>query len=180
MLEWRRLTLVENDEFPAQSRKDIIVYRNAVDPDAADCAEQFEALFTENGWHLEWRGRISDTGHFHSRAHEIIAIVKGSTILALGGGKGKRVVLDVGDAVLILLGFCIGRRVHGQVASRLSAPFPRVSNGICDGSRRPTSRMAGQHWLTDPLVIRSSESAVLLTSGSKGRPSDQRFIESAL
>jgi len=101
MLEWRRLTLVENDEFPAQSGKEIIVYRNAVDPDAADCAEQFEALLTENGWHLEWRGRISDTGHFHSRAHEIIAIVKGSTILALGGGEGKRVILDVGDAILI-------------------------------------------------------------------------------
>jgi uncharacterized protein YjlB len=101
MLEWRRLTLVENDDFPTRSRKDIIVYRNAVDPDAADCAEQFEALFTENGWRLEWRGRISDAGHFHSRAHEIIAIVKGSTILAFGGGKGKRFFLDAGDAVLV-------------------------------------------------------------------------------
>jgi uncharacterized protein YjlB len=40
-------------------------------------------------------------GHFHSLAHEIIAIVKGATILAFGGGKGKRVVLDAGDAVLI-------------------------------------------------------------------------------
>jgi uncharacterized protein YjlB len=112
MLEWRRLTLVENDEFPAQSRKDIIIYRNAVDPDAADCAEQFEALFTENGWHLEWRGRISDTGHFHSRAHEIIAIVKGATILAFGGGKGKRVVLDAGDAVLVPPGL-----LHRQVGA---------------------------------------------------------------
>lgn len=101
MLKWRRLTLVENDDFPPQSRKDIIVYRNAVDPDDADCAAKFEALFAENGWHLEWRGRISDTGHFHSRAHEVIAIVKESAILAFGGGKGKRVVLDVGDAVLV-------------------------------------------------------------------------------
>src|ERR1700754_4224032 len=100
MLEWRRLTLVENDDFPTRSRKDIIVYRNAADPDAADCAEQFEALFTENGWHLEWRGRISDTAHFHSHAHEVIAIVKGSTVLAFGGPKGKRIALDAGDAVM--------------------------------------------------------------------------------
>ncbi len=82
----------------------LIVYAGAIDPEAGDSAVAFEEMFHANGWGHGWRNGIFPFHHYHSSAHEVLGIARGSADVRFGGEDGETLSVKAGDAVLIPAG----------------------------------------------------------------------------
>lgn len=80
----------------------VLVYRGVLDRDAGSAA--YERLFAEHGWMGSWRDGIFDFHHFHSTAHEVLGIARGTADVMLGGPHGRRFVLAAGDVIVLPAG----------------------------------------------------------------------------
>ena len=82
----------------------MIIYKGAfVDVDG-DRAGTIEAVFHANGWAHSWRNGIYPFPHYHSTAHEVLCICRGTAKVQLGGEEG--ITLDVypGDVMVLPAG----------------------------------------------------------------------------
>jgi uncharacterized protein YjlB len=94
------LSLQPDDAIP-NSVLPVLIYRGlelAGDPSSA------ERGFSDNGWWDSWRDGIYPFHHFHSTAHEVLAIVAGHASVALGGPHGETVAVERGDVVVLPAG----------------------------------------------------------------------------
>lgn len=80
----------------------VVLYSGAVDPGAGAAA--YEDLFAGHGWLGAWRDGIYPFHHFHSTAHEVLGIARGSAAVVLGGPQGRRFELTAGDVVVLPAG----------------------------------------------------------------------------
>ena len=81
----------------------LVLYRGALGGDG-DLAARCEAMFETNGWPGAWRNGIYGHHHYHSTAHEVLGIARGSARVRLGGENGATVELRTGDVVVIPAG----------------------------------------------------------------------------
>jgi uncharacterized protein YjlB len=81
----------------------LVLYRGALGSDG-DLAARCEAMFDANGWPGAWRNGIFAYHHYHSTAHEVLGIARGSARVRLGGENGATVELRTGDVVVIPAG----------------------------------------------------------------------------
>ena len=81
----------------------LVVYRGALGSEG-DLAARCEAMFEANGWPGAWRNGIYGYHHYHSTAHEVLGIARGSARVRLGGEGGRTVELHAGDVVVIPAG----------------------------------------------------------------------------
>jgi uncharacterized protein YjlB len=86
------------------NRLPVIVYARVIDPLDGSPEEAFEELFGGNGWGGMWTDGIYDFHHYHSTAHEVLGIARGSADVRFGGRAGETLTLRAGDAVLIPAG----------------------------------------------------------------------------
>ncbi len=86
---------------PNNSRLPVLLHRGAVAPGAPEAPE---ALFRAHGWRPAWRGGIHAWHHYHSNAHEALAIAAGHVRVLLGGEAGVQVELAAGDVVVLPAG----------------------------------------------------------------------------
>lgn len=82
----------------------LLVYPGIIDPTTGDAAQSFEHLFHGNGWGRSWRNGIYAFRHYHSTAHEVLGIARGSARVEFGGPRGVELDVTAGDAVLIPAG----------------------------------------------------------------------------
>lgn len=82
----------------------MIVYRGVLRLDASDPASTAEQLFTQNGWQGTWRNGIFDFHHYHSTAHEVLAICRGRATVRFGGEQGETLTVQAGDVALLPAG----------------------------------------------------------------------------
>lgn len=94
---------VDDGDIP-NSRYPLIAYRGALPLDSGDSAVAFETLFSTNGWGNGWRNGIFPFHHYHSTAHEVLGIARGSAEVRFGGEQGQTLRVAAGDAVLIPAG----------------------------------------------------------------------------
>lgn len=80
----------------------MLVYERALDPAATAAA--YEELFARHGWLGAWRDGIFPFHHFHSTAHEVLGIARGTVGVMLGGPQGRRFELSAGDVVVLPAG----------------------------------------------------------------------------
>src|ERR1700689_1571043 len=81
----------------------LVLYRGALGQ-AGDLAARFEDMFEANGWPGAWRNGIYGHHHYHSTAHEVLGIARGTARVRLGGENGATVELRAGDVVVIPAG----------------------------------------------------------------------------
>src|ERR1700723_1788812 len=67
----------------------LVLYRGALGVEG-DLAARFEDMFEANGWPGAWRNGIYGHHHYHSTAHEVLGIARGSARGGLGARKGPR------------------------------------------------------------------------------------------
>jgi uncharacterized protein YjlB len=100
--------LAPHDWVPNNRKLPVVLYRNAlqIDPDidADERAAAIEALFEEHQWPPRWRDSIFDYHHFHSTAHEVLAIVSGEADVIAGGPGGRVMHVRTGDVMLLPAG----------------------------------------------------------------------------
>ena len=140
MSETNRAPIIETYRFaddgivPNNPALPLVVYR-AVLP-AGDRASACERMFAAHGWPDSWRNGIYAHHHYHSTAHEVLGIARGTARVRLGGESGQTVELSAGDVVVIPAGIA-----HKREAA---------SSDGCDGSRPASSSetmaMAVQPW----------------------------------
>lgn len=83
----------------------VVLWRRGIpiqnDGDGADFIERH---FLDNGWQGSWQNGIVTFHHYHSTAHEVLGIGRGSVTVILGGPTGHEVTLEAGDVVLLPAG----------------------------------------------------------------------------
>jgi uncharacterized protein YjlB len=79
----------------------VLVYRGL---DVAQEAGAAERAFAANDWRGAWRNGIYSFHHFHSTAHEVLAIVAGRASVTLGGPQGETVMVGRGDVLVLPAG----------------------------------------------------------------------------
>jgi uncharacterized protein YjlB len=84
------------------SRLPVVLIRGALDGPVEDGA--VHALYRANGWGGTWTWTVYDFHHYHSTAHEALAVAQGEATLTLGGPEGKEVDLRAGDLVVLPAG----------------------------------------------------------------------------
>jgi len=100
--EPRTTFLKDTGQFP-NSRLPALIYEGALAP-GADLADRFEALFEKHGWSGAWRNGLYRVHHYHSVAHEVLGVYRGSVKVRLGGPDGPLLELRAGDVAIIPAG----------------------------------------------------------------------------
>ena len=103
-VEVKAFLLADDGFIPNNKTLPLLVYPKALTAADGDLAGLCERTFAANNWPHSWRNGIYSFPHFHSTAHEVLGICRGTATVRLGGEKG--VVLDVepGDVVAIPAG----------------------------------------------------------------------------
>lgn len=97
--------LLEDDgRIPNNPNLPLLVYGGALRLTTADPALIPEQLFSANGWGGSWRNGIYSFHHYHSTAHEVLAIARGTARVHFGGENGPRLDVGPGDVVIIPAG----------------------------------------------------------------------------
>lgn len=102
------VTFAGDGAFP-NSRLPVLVYRGL---DLAGTAAGAEEAFAANNWLGAWRDGIFPFHHFHSTAHEVLAIVGGDARVTLGGPDGQTFEVTRGDVLVLPAG--TGHRNEGS------------------------------------------------------------------
>ncbi|MGB3682109.1 MAG: cupin domain-containing protein [Rubrobacteraceae bacterium] len=81
----------------------LLIYPQALPEEARD-SSACKKLLAENGWGGAWTNGVFSYHHYHSNAHEVLAVVGGSASLIFGGPEGTTVEVEAGDVVVIPAG----------------------------------------------------------------------------
>jgi uncharacterized protein YjlB len=96
--------LTDDGQVPNHPSLPVLVYPQALRLSGADPASMAEETFTRNGWGGLWRNGIYDFHHYHSTAHEVLAIVQGEARVQLGGEGGVTLSVSAGDVLILPAG----------------------------------------------------------------------------
>jgi len=96
--------LSDDGTYPNNATLPLLVYQAAVRLPQADPAATFEALFRAHSWGGSWRNGVYGFHHYHSTAHEVLGVYRGSARLQLGGEEGPVFEVQPGDVVIIPAG----------------------------------------------------------------------------
>lgn len=98
----RELMLSSQDWVPNHPHPPVLIYKGVITD--GDVAGQFEQRFADNGWPPQWRDGIFDYHHYHTTAHEVLGIARGTARLVIGGPGGEEIDVEAGDALLLPAG----------------------------------------------------------------------------
>lgn len=102
------VTFAGDGAFP-NSRLPVLIYHGL---DLATDPAQTERAFADHRWLGAWRNGIFGFHHFHSTAHEVLAITGGSARVTLGGPEGRTFDVTRGDVLVLPAG--TGHRNEGS------------------------------------------------------------------
>jgi uncharacterized protein YjlB len=121
-----RHLLQDDGVFPNNALLPLLVYQKAVNVPDRNAASIIIEFLETNGWINAWEGGVYDFDHYHSTAHEVLVVIKGSARIQFGGPAGVALLVESGDAVVIPAGVahkaidlydeftCIGAYPTGQ------------------------------------------------------------------
>jgi uncharacterized protein YjlB len=99
-----RHLISDDGRFPNNGLLPLLVYKKALQFTEAVMEKNVKEIFESNGWTNAWTDGVFNYHHYHSTAHEVLAVIKGSTNLQFGGPSGVSLLLEVGDVVIIPAG----------------------------------------------------------------------------
>ena len=82
----------------------VLLWRGGIPVQGNNGADVIEQRFLDNGWQGAWQNGIFTYHHYHSTAHEVLGIGRGSVRVLLGGPSGEELDLETGDVVLLPAG----------------------------------------------------------------------------
>ncbi len=112
MTEPETFTFADDGAIP-NSALPLLVYRQAMPADATE----IERLFAAHRWPPAWRDGVHPFHHFHSTAHEALAVARGQARVLFGGPSGRVLELRAGDVAVLPAG--VGHCNQGASADLL-------------------------------------------------------------
>lgn len=109
--------LEDDGSIPNNQKLPLLVYQAALKLTGQNPAATVESLFRANDWGGAWRNGIYSFHHYHSTAHEALAVCRGSARVQLGGEYGPVFSVEPGDVILIPAG--VGHKNLGADADFL-------------------------------------------------------------
>lgn len=120
----------DDGRIPNNPRLPLLVYKRVL---PGGGAEGFEDLFRGNGWGGVWRDGIFGYHHYHSTAHEVLGVARGSARVTFGGEGGVTLEVEEGDAVVIPAGVGHCNRGAGRDLLVVGAYPEGQSWDLCTG-----------------------------------------------
>lgn len=99
----KRYFLQDDGLFP-NSPLPVLHFERALHLPVFFSALHVKRLLHRHGWGNNWRGGIFTYHHYHSTAHEVLAIIEGRTDLQIGGHSGVVLTIRKTDVVVIPAG----------------------------------------------------------------------------
>ena len=132
--------LLADDGTIPNSRLPLLIYPGAFLLSYPDVPGAIEARLRRNGWQGGWRNGIHPHHHYHSTAHEVLAVYGGSARVQFGGESGIIAEVRSGDAVVIPAG--VGQtRIWRAAGFRVVGAYPRGQTwDMCYGSPAESDR----------------------------------------
>jgi uncharacterized protein YjlB len=115
--------LQDDGTYPNNGRLPLLVYPSAVQLPERDPAATFEALFGAHGWGGSWRNGVYGFHHYHSTAHEVLGVYRGTARVQLGGNSGPVFEVHPGDVVIIPAG--VAHKNLGSAGLGVVGAYPR-------------------------------------------------------
>lgn len=121
-----RHILQDDGTFPNNGLLPLLIYQKALQIPAEKASETVISLFEINDWVNAWVDGVYDYHHYHSTAHEVLGVLKGSARIQFGGPNGVSQLVEQGDVVIIPAGVahnaldlyddfsCVGAYPSGQ------------------------------------------------------------------
>jgi uncharacterized protein YjlB len=100
----RERALSDDGTYPNNEALPVLVYMQAVRRSVRSPAQAVERVFRANGWTGAWRNGIFSYHHYHSTAHEVLAVTRGSATVQLGGPDGWTLAVSAGDVLVLPAG----------------------------------------------------------------------------
>jgi uncharacterized protein YjlB len=82
----------------------LLVYQGALALPEENPPSVIEALLEANHWGGAWRDGIYSFHHYHSTAHEVLGVYRGTAKVQLGGEEGVVLSIESGDVIVIPAG----------------------------------------------------------------------------
>lgn len=101
----------------------LIVYSGVAEFGDKEPEAVFEEIFWGNQWADGFRDGTFSFHHYHSGAHEVVGVARGSAVLEFGGPDGKVVEVTAGDAVVIPAGV-VHRRIDDAPGYSVVGCYP--------------------------------------------------------
>jgi uncharacterized protein YjlB len=115
--------LEDDGRFPNNKSRPLIVYKNAIRIDSNEGPEIIEEVFHSNRWGGSWRNGIYPFHHYHSTAHEVLGIYKGTAAVQFGGDEGPVLTVASGDVVIIPAGVA-HKNINSSMDFRVVGAYP--------------------------------------------------------
>lgn len=99
-----------NGSFPNNDQLPLLIYRSVL---LETDDHSVKNILHENDWVGSWVDGIYNYHHFHSTAHEVLGVLKGSAEVQFGGPEGESIEVIEGDVVVIPAGVshkCLGSK----------------------------------------------------------------------
>jgi len=96
--------LTDDGLIPNHPSLPLLVYEDGLSLAGPDPAAIAEETFRRNGWGGTWRNGIYPFHHYHSTAHEALAIVQGWAKVQLGGPQGITLTATAGTVLVLPAG----------------------------------------------------------------------------
>ena len=142
MIDCEALHFEDDGSIPNNPTQPLLLYQ-AVLSDKQRDPDVCIAMLSDHGWSNAWTNGIFPYHHYHSNAHEVLAVLNGTARVILGGEQGKEATLNKGDVVLIPAG--VGHcRLESSIDFLVAGAYDRgLSYDLCRG--RPGEREKSLH-----------------------------------
>lgn len=90
----------DDGEIPNNPELPVIVYEQIF----KDNPEDIESTFNRHEWTGSWSGGVYDYHHYHSNTHEVLGVKNGEATILVGGEKGERLQVKMGDVLVLPVG----------------------------------------------------------------------------
>jgi uncharacterized protein YjlB len=173
-MQYTTCYLRDDGRIPNHPTLPLLVYPLALALSRGDPASIAETIFRRNRWGGLWRNGIYDFHHYHSTAHEALAIVRGDAVVQLGGEGGITLSLSAGDVLVLPAGTGHKRLSASRDLLVVGAYPPGQQWDLCRGEPGERPRVLDNIRATplpetDPIFGRSGPLVECWLGG--GRPS---------
>jgi uncharacterized protein YjlB len=130
--------LKEDSVFP-NSKYPLLIYKSAWELPKLFAASAIEKHLKENFWENSWRNGVYHYHHYHSTAHEVMAVYEGKARILFGGEKGIAINVKEGDIVLVPAGVA-HKRLSASKDFKIVGAYPKGQDydmNYCQPGERP-------------------------------------------